>query len=397
MGKRCLIFILFMLISIQTTALSADKINMLAIEDGGSSISFTMYDFDGSQCIQLTDAAKILSGSSCRFNISDEDGKIFIKTGEAYSNDKEIKAEKNNKDGVKRKKVKIDIDGEKYTLKAYLADGAYYFKLSDLQSMLGYSVGHNYKISGTTIFDKSNNVAAVMVMSSGESGYNSFEIRDGDILPGNYDEYVQSVMASKADPSKPMLALTFDDGPQPGSTDVICQALKSCGGRATFFVVGSRIKGNEDIIKMIDDTGSQIGNHSFTHAQLSTLSIDKLKTELNKTSNAVYDICGKYTYIGRPTYGSVSDNVRKATSIEWFNWSVDTLDWKYRDADYVYKYITQNVSDGDVVLLHDLHKTTGEAMAKAIPELAKNYQLVTIDELAAAKGGYENIKGYIRK
>ncbi|HAG04699.1 MAG TPA: hypothetical protein DCG28_04585 [Lachnospiraceae bacterium] len=198
------------------------------------------------------------------------------------------------------------------------------------------------------------------------------------------------------DPSKPMIALTFDDGPRKGSTELIVNALKQADGRATFFVVGYMVEANPELVKLAVDAGCQIGNHSYSHKELSKLSPYEIKQEINKNSNAVYAASGEYPRIGRPPYGSVGATVRSVTNIPWFNWNVDTLDWKYKDEGYVYNYVINNVKDGQVILMHDLHETTARAMVRAIPKLREmGYQLVTIDEMAKAKGGYENIPGFI--
>ena len=202
---------------------------------------------------------------------------------------------------------------------------------------------------------------------------------------------------TEIDPRKPMVALTFDDGPRKGSTELIVDALKKVNGRATFFVVGQMVEQSPDLVKKAVEAGCQIGNHTYDHANLNKLGAYGVRTEVNKCSNAVYAAAGVYPMIGRPPYGSVNQTVRNAVNIPWFNWNVDTLDWKNRDANYVYNYVINNVKDGQVILMHDLHPTTAQAMVKAIPKLHEmGYQLVTIDEMAKVKGGYENVPGYVK-
>ncbi|MBQ7264689.1 MAG: polysaccharide deacetylase family protein [Firmicutes bacterium] len=207
----------------------------------------------------------------------------------------------------------------------------------------------------------------------------------------------ETTTVSLVDPNKPMIALTFDDGPRINSTELIVDALQKVNGRATFFVVGSMVNKHPELVKMAVDAGCQIGNHSYDHLDLKSLSTNDILYQINTTSNLVYEASGVYPMIGRPPYGSVNNTVRNAVSIPWFNWNHDTLDWKYKDANQLYNEIMTNTDDGDVILMHDLHTSTAEAMVKAIPELAKTYQLVTIDEMAQAKGGYENVPGYIRE
>ena len=200
------------------------------------------------------------------------------------------------------------------------------------------------------------------------------------------------------DPSKPVVALTFDDGPKKGTTDRLLNILKKYDARATFFVVGQMVEKHPELVKQAYEQGCQIGNHSYSHPILTKLSLDDAKTEINKTSNLVYDATGDYTRIGRPPYGSLSSEIKKASGFEWFNWSIDTYDWKSKNADSVYQRIMSNVGNYDVILMHDLYDSTIDAVERAIPELVeKGYQFVTMKELIELKGGAEKVSGHIRK
>lgn len=200
------------------------------------------------------------------------------------------------------------------------------------------------------------------------------------------------------DPSRPVIALTFDDGPKNGTTERILDVLEKYDARATFFVVGTMVEKAPELVKREYDLGCQIGNHSYSHPILTKLKLEEANEEVSKTSNLVFDITGDYARIARPPYGSLSHEIKEASGVEWFNWSIDTYDWKTRNADSVYKNIMNNVSDGDVILMHDLYGSTVDAVEKVVPELAeKGFQMVTMKELIELKGGASNISGHIKK
>ena len=186
------------------------------------------------------------------------------------------------------------------------------------------------------------------------------------------------------DPSKPMLALTFDDGPS-AHTERLLDAFAAHGGKGTFYVVGNMISNRPDTLKRMSEEGHEIGGHSWDHRQLTKLSTEDLTDQIMNTRAKIYDITGLDAVTMRPPYGSYNDQVKevcKELGIVMVNWSVDTLDWKYKDADTVYNAVMKDAKDGAIILCHDLHKTTVAAMERAIPDLiAQGYQLVTVSEL----------------
>ncbi len=352
---------------------------------GDNECDFTAYDVNGHKCAKLVDIAQFLSDSASRFNVStDSDGLTLITKGESYTDNDALKLNGKKYTTYSNSEVMLDVDGEKKPCTSYDIDGEWYFAIADIAEIADYTLAWDKDSYELTVTDSEDTRAALIEMPLTTD--DEYDIVDG--VPQRN---------RVIDPTKPMIALTFDDGPARGSTEVILEALDKVGGRATFFVVGSRVNEYPDLVKRIYEQGSQIGNHSYTHSYISQLSYDGVRSEVNKTSNSVYAITGIYPMIGRPPYGSISNNMRNATSIKWFNWNVDTLDWKYRNSDYVYNYVINNAKDGDVILMHDLHATTGAAMKRAIPKLSEmGFQLVTIDEMAQVKGGYENVKGYLK-
>lgn len=188
------------------------------------------------------------------------------------------------------------------------------------------------------------------------------------------------------DPNKPMVALTFDDGPYSKVTRKILKVLKKNDSRATFFVVGNRVEDYAETLKMTYDQGNQIGSHTYDHSDLSKMNAKQIKKEVDKTNKAVSKVIGCDTTALRPPYGNVSKKMRKTVPVSMYYWSLDSEDWKSRNVDSILKRC-KTVEDGDIILMHDLYPTTAKAVEKLVPKLTKKgFQLVTIDELMYYKG-----------
>ena len=189
------------------------------------------------------------------------------------------------------------------------------------------------------------------------------------------------------DPKKKMVALTYDDGPYTPVTNQILDVLEEYNGRATFFVVGSRVSTYKDCIKREYKLGCEIGNHTYNHTILTSVGASTIKSEISKTNDAVKKITGQAPTIVRTPGGSVNSTVKANVDYPMFNWSVDTLDWKNRNSSSVVSSVKGNVRDGSIILMHDLYGSTGNATEEIVPWLVKNgYQLVTVSELMAVKG-----------
>ena len=200
---------------------------------------------------------------------------------------------------------------------------------------------------------------------------------------------VQEITSTDIDPEKPMLALTFDDGPS-AHTERLLDAFAAHGGKGTFYVVGNMVDNRPNALRRMAAEGHEIGGHSWNHRQLTKLSREDLTDQIMSTRAKIYEVAGVDSTTMRPPYGSYNDLVKEITGqlgIAMINWSVDTLDWKYKDADTVYKAVMDQAKNGAIILCHDLHKTTVDAMERAIPALiAEGYQLVTVSELLSSSG-----------
>ena len=197
---------------------------------------------------------------------------------------------------------------------------------------------------------------------------------------------VATFVGSELDPNKPMIALTFDDGPHATNTMRVLDALESVGGRATFFVLGELIDGKSDVLKRASDMGCEIGNHSFDHSNFTKLNAAQMQQQLSSTSELVKNATGKTTALVRVPYGSVNATIRSAVGAPMIGCSLDTRDWESRNADKVVAKVLNNVKDGDIIIMHDIYSSTADAVERIVPELVKRgYQLVTVSELMAAR------------
>lgn len=188
------------------------------------------------------------------------------------------------------------------------------------------------------------------------------------------------------DPEKPMIALTFDDGPYDVVDERILKILKKHNGRATFFFLGSRISEFKKTVKQVYNQGSLVASHTYSHANLTALSKKEIQKEISKTNKAVKKLTGVKTRFLRPPYGSTNTFVRKHIKVPLICWNVDSEDWKNRNKDTIFKRC-KNVQDGDIILMHDIYEETADAMEKLVPYLAKRgYQFVTVEELLYYKG-----------
>lgn len=196
--------------------------------------------------------------------------------------------------------------------------------------------------------------------------------------------------------TKKYIAFTFDDGPNKNNTMDIVNYLNDNKMRATFFMVGNLMASNPDIVKYVYDNKMEIGSHSWAHSNLKRQKLDVIAEEMAKTDETYKNITGDTFKLMRPPYGAINSDVRDNFNYSYIIWSVDTLDWKYKDADHLYNFVINNVSDGDIVLMHDLQKSTKIAMERILPELyVRGYQVVSVSELANIKGKtLENNKTY---
>ena len=193
------------------------------------------------------------------------------------------------------------------------------------------------------------------------------------------------------DPTKPVVALTFDDGPS-RYTEEILETLRRNEVCATFFVLGNKVEDYQEVLKKSVSYHNELGNHSYNHKWLSRLPINSLKEQIEKTQQVLQETLSYQPKYLRPTYGSVNDRIRKNTELKIVLWTVDTKDWKITNVDRIIEKATTNIKDGDIILMHDIFERSSQALEEIIPILKEQgFQFVTISELEEVK----KIRGYI--
>lgn len=186
----------------------------------------------------------------------------------------------------------------------------------------------------------------------------------------------------------PVIALTFDDGPYPKVTGHILDVLEKNGVCATFFVLGSRIEGREDVLTRMEELGCEIGNHSFSHADLTRLSKADCQRELSDTDAEIRRVTGHEASVVRPPYGYYNKTVMSAAERPLILWTVDTNDWRGKAPGEIADYVIQQAKEGSVILMHDQQTQTADAMEMIIPTLIdEGFRFVTVSELIRLTGG----------
>ncbi|MGI6688057.1 MAG: polysaccharide deacetylase family protein [Christensenellales bacterium] len=198
------------------------------------------------------------------------------------------------------------------------------------------------------------------------------------------DRTREEALARGIDPAKPMLALTFDDGPSP-TTTAILDALQKNGARATFFILGQNIAGNEPILQRAAQEGHQLCNHSWSHPHLDDLSSSAVRSQMTRTGDKITEVTGQTVTMMRPPFGAMNRLTRRViTELELpvILWKIDTLDWKTKNAAKTAQAILSGAGNGVIILCHDTVPSTAQALETALPQLVeKGYQLVTVSEM----------------
>ena len=180
----------------------------------------------------------------------------------------------------------------------------------------------------------------------------------------------------------PLVALTFDDGPRNKTTGPLLDGLALREVPATFFLVGSRIAGSEELIQRMKAEGHQIGVHTYDHVIVTDLSREDFDLQVGKTRALLTDILGEGDYWLRPPYGIVDKSVEQWCDCPLILWSVDPEDWKDEDVDRIVASVLEHVQDGDIILMHDIFPSSVEAALRIVDALlARGYCFVTVEQL----------------
>ncbi|MBQ6303445.1 MAG: polysaccharide deacetylase family protein [Clostridiales bacterium] len=251
---------------------------------------------------------------------------------------------------------------------------------------------------GTYFFDETTGagVDGIVELQDGKYGFIGGQvIKSERAMAGNHLYYFDEngKVVREIDGSKPMVALTYDDGPSM-YTDSIIDTFEEYGAKCTFFIVGDRISWNEDVTRREGELGYQQANHTYGHNRLTSLDQSGQTEALKKTDDELIRVTGKPSLYLRPPEGRFDDNLKACCNCPIILWSVDSQDWKSRDKTAVCNKIIGKVQDGDIVLMHDLYQSTADATKEIVPALINSgFQLVTVEEMGLLKtngAGLEN-------
>lgn len=189
------------------------------------------------------------------------------------------------------------------------------------------------------------------------------------------------------DPDKPMIAITFDDGPYAPVTDPIVDIFLEYESRATFFVVGYNASRRTESMLNAYNNGFEIANHTKSHGTLTSCTKDELKTEVDGVNELLSSFGITGNLFLRPPYGNISSLMEECINVPMVTWTVDSEDWLSKNPETIVDRIIGKVVDGDIIIMHDIYKSTLDAVQIIVPELTRQgFQLVTVSELFDAKG-----------
>lgn len=178
------------------------------------------------------------------------------------------------------------------------------------------------------------------------------------------------------------VALTFDDGPHPYYTEQLLDGLKERGVHATFFVTGEHAELHPEVIARMQEEGHLIGNHTYSHMQLSSSNREAFKEELVKTNEIIYQITGEEITYVRPPYGSWDKKFESELNMFPVLWTIDPLDWCSSNVASITNKVVSKVKENDIILMHDEYKSTVTAALQVIDHLkAEGYEFVTVEEI----------------
>lgn len=219
----------------------------------------------------------------------------------------------------------------------------------------------------------------MILVLGGGSGYPVYYVS------GNSDMETSGMVVScetDENQSPSLIALTFDDGPNPVSTVRLLDGLKERGVKATFFLIGSCAKENPEVVKRIQEEGHLIGNHTYHHVKLSDLSESEAREEILKTDQLIRDITGEGTGFVRPPFGEWREDLEFDLEVMPVMWTIDPLDWTTENTDEIVERVVTKAEENAIILLHDCYESSVDAALRIVDILqAQNYEFVTAEQL----------------
>lgn len=195
-------------------------------------------------------------------------------------------------------------------------------------------------------------------------------------------EYITCVTDKEEDMEDRKIAITFDDGPHPYYTEQLLDGLKERGAKATFFLMGKQAEAYPEMVLRMQAEGHLIGNHTYSHMQLSKNNREKFKTELIKTNELLLEITGEEPQYVRPPYGSWDKSIEEELTMIPVLWTIDPMDWCSRDVSGIVGKVVRKAKENAVILMHDEYKSSVTAALQIVDMLQKEgYEFVTVDEI----------------
>ncbi len=193
---------------------------------------------------------------------------------------------------------------------------------------------------------------------------------------------VLRISGEEAFGQKKRVALTFDDGPHPSNTVLLLDGLRERNVKATFFLIGRNIPGNEAVVRRIYEEGHLIGNHTYDHVDLTSMGKEEACRQALETSRLVQEITGQGTEFIRAPFGAWNKELEACTGMIHVKWSVDPLDWTTENVTLITERVCETIEDGDIILLHDWYKSSVEAALQIVDTLLeRGYEFVTVDQM----------------
>ena len=201
------------------------------------------------------------------------------------------------------------------------------------------------------------------------------------------DENYENENGYQYSKDKKTVAITFDDGPSSTYNAKFLDVLARNKAHATFFMVGTMMNSCQSCVLNTYKSGNEVASHTYNHMNMKKNSILDVNENIKKTDDLYYQITGDHIKYVRPPYGAYSKTNLENVDYPLILWNLDTEDWRYRDVDHIVNYVMDNVSDGSIILMHELYQTSVEALEILLPKLyAAGYQVVSISELAPLQG-----------
>lgn len=208
---------------------------------------------------------------------------------------------------------------------------------------------------------------------------------DGVVIPRTFTEVVSTDALSEEAIQRQevkKIAITFDDGPHPYYTEQLLDGLKARGVVATFFVTGEHASLHPDVIRRMNEEGHLVGNHTYSHMQLTSSNKEEFKEELIATSEVIEELIDEEVIYVRPPYGCWDKSFEAELNMIPVLWTIDPLDWCSTDAGGIADRVVSKAGEDEIILMHDYYESSVTAALAVVDELqAKGYTFVTVEEI----------------